>query len=442
MSSKDILALCAGNLLRRKTRTVLAVIGVIVGVCAIVVMVSIGVALNVGFQDMIEGYGNLHSIQVYNYGGGSTVNGKVNKLDDNMITTLGKLDGVTAITPVIEKYMVIGIGDMKTQASVYGMDPKYIQSMSYDMNSGRSLMESDGEANVAIFGYNIACWFYNPSRAQSYDWSNTEPTVDVISRDIIFTSDWTYGEKNTGDYEQTVEYEQFEFEGVGLLEGTDTETSYQVIIPIKAMEKIKASDQKAEGSQPSTTGQKNYEQVLIYAEDIDKIQDICATIKEDYGFQTYSLTDMLKELQKTANLIEMVLGGIGAVSLLVAAIGIANTMIMSVYERTREIGVMKVIGASLGDIQKMFLMEAGMIGFGGGVIGVALSYGLSILVNTVGAGLMGDLIGTGGGAKASVIPWWLSLGALAFATLVGVVSGWLPAKRAMNLSALEGLKNE
>lgn len=437
MSSKDILALCAGNLLRRKTRTILAVIGVIVGVCAIVVMVSIGVALNVGFQDMIEGFGDLHSIQVYNYGGGGS-NGKQSKLDDATITKIGKLDGVTAITPVIEDYMVIGIGQMKTQASVYGMDPEYIARMNYDLESGRNMTAADSDSNVLLFGYNVACWFYNPRTSQSYDWSNTEPTVNVVSRDVILTKDWTWGtNESAGD----IKYEEFGAEGIGLLSGLDSEYSYQVFMPIKAMEKIKAANTKAEGGQP-TVGQKTYEQVLIYAEDIDKIQDICSTIKEDYGFYTYSLTDMLKELQSTANLIEMVLGGIGAISLLVAAIGIANTMIMSVYERTREIGVMKVIGASLGDIQKMFLAEAGMIGFGGGVIGIILSYLISILINTVGAGLMADLIGTAGAAKASVIPIWLSIGALAFATLVGIISGWLPAKRAMNLSALEGLKNE
>jgi len=211
-------------------------------------------------------------------------------------------------------------------------------------------------------------------------------------------------------------------------------------MPIKAYEKIKEANTKAEGGSVST-GKKTYEQVLIYVEDIDKVSDVCKTIKEDYGFQTYSLQDMLKEFQKTTKMIEMVLGAIGAVSLIVAAIGIANTMVMSVYERTREIGVMKVIGASLSDIQKMFLAEAGMIGFGGGLIGIILSYLLSLVLNTFGSGLMSGLIG-GAGAKASVIPWWLAIGALLFATAVGVLSGWLPAKRAMNLSVLEGLKNE
>ena len=82
-------------------------------------------------------------------------------------------------------------------------------------------------------------------------------------------------------------------------------------------------------------------------------------------------------------MIQGILGGIGAISLLVAALGITNTMIMSIYERTKEIGIMKVIGANLEDIRKMFLLEAGMIGFIGGVAGIIISYILSLLMNTV-----------------------------------------------------------
>jgi len=140
-------------------------------------------------------------------------------------------------------------------------------------------------------------------------------------------------------------------------------------------------------------------------------------------------------------MIQMVLGGIGGISLFVAALGITNTMIMSIYERTREIGVMKVIGANLKDIRKMFLIEAGLIGFGGGIVGLVLSFGISFLMNTFLAGFVGDMIG-GMGSKVSIIPWYVALGALAFATFVGVAAGYVPAKRAMNLSALESLRNE
>lgn len=434
MSNKDILALCAGNLFRRKTRTILAVIGVIVGVCAIVVMVSIGVGLNVGFQSQLEGFGNLHTIEVYNYGGGQ---GK-NALDEQTIKKMKKIPGLTAITPVTTTYLNIGIDKMKADASIMGVDPEFMTKINYDVEEGRLLTAADIDSNVLVFGRNVACQFYNPKTQQGADWSNTEPTVDVIAKDIVLTADWNYGTNNEGEGE--IQYEKFYADGVGLLAGSDDESAYRVYMPIKAVEKIIEANRKAEGNTVSA-GKKTYDQALVYVDDIDLVSSVSSTIKEDYGFQTYSLTDMLEELQKTANMIEMVLGGIGAVSLLVAAIGIANTMIMSVYERTREIGVMKVIGASLKDIQKMFLLEAGLIGFGGGVIGVGLSYGISFLINTVFSDLVSGIIG-GSGGQTSVIPIWLSIGALLFATFVGILSGWAPARRAMNLSVLEGLKNE
>jgi ABC-type antimicrobial peptide transport system permease subunit len=136
-----------------------------------------------------------------------------------------------------------------------------------------------------------------------------------------------------------------------------------------------------------------------------------------------------------------VLGGIGAVSLFVAALGITNTMVMSIYERTREIGVMKVLGAELPVIKKLFLFEAGMIGFFGGLLGLVLSYLISWLVNSVGVSLFNIGWGetTGG---ISFIPLWLSGAALVFATVVGIAAGFYPALRAMHLSALEAIRNE
>ena len=421
--------------MRRKTRTILAVIGVIVGVCAIVVMVSIGVGLRVGFQSQMEGFGNLHTIEIYNYGGGPS--GQQVQLDESTINKMAKIPGLTAITPVQNAYLTIGVGKMKTEASVRGVDPEYIAKMDYDLEKGRLFTAGDKDANVLLFGRNVACQFYNPRKASGADWSNTEPTVDVVSRDVIVTGDWAWGTNDQGSSE--IKYETFECEGVGLMASMDDETSYNVYMPIKALEKIINANTKAEGG--NVSGQKKtYNNALAYVSDIEMVSEVSKAIKEDYGFQTYSLNDMLEELQKTASTIEMVLGGIGAVSLLVAAIGIANTMIMSVYERTKEIGIMKVIGASLRDIEKMFLVEAGLIGFGGGVIGVAISYAISILMNTVLVDLLAGLTGTGG--PASVIPWWLAVGALMFATLVGLISGWAPARRAMKLSVLEGLKNE
>lgn len=145
-------------------------------------------------------------------------------------------------------------------------------------------------------------------------------------------------------------------------------------------------------------------------------------------------------------MIQAVLGGIGAISLLVAALGITNTMIMSIYERTREIGVMKVLGCLLTDIRQLFLWEAGIIGFTGGITGLLLSIGASLLLNRFG-GSLGGFLGGGSGPDGqplpiSVIPLWLSCSSVGFATLVGLVSGFAPANRAMKLSALEAIRSE
>ena len=137
--------------------------------------------------------------------------------------------------------------------------------------------------------------------------------------------------------------------------------------------------------------------------------------------------------------IQAVLGGIGAVSLFVAAIGITNTMMMSIYERTKEIGVMKVLGCDLRNIRSLFLMEAGFIGFIGGVIGLILSFILSVVINKVAANANEYMAASGG---ISYIPIWLVLLSLVFAVMVGMVAGFFPARRAMRLSPLAAIRNE
>ncbi len=138
-------------------------------------------------------------------------------------------------------------------------------------------------------------------------------------------------------------------------------------------------------------------------------------------------------------IIQAVLGGIGAVSLFVAAIGIANTMMMSIYERTKEIGVIKVLGCSLKNIKQMFLLEAAFIGLLGGMMGNVLSFLMSAVINFLtrqGATSMGF------SSNISYIPPWLVLLSMGFAMLVGVIAGYFPALRAMKLSPLAAIRNE
>jgi ABC-type antimicrobial peptide transport system permease subunit len=154
------------------------------------------------------------------------------------------------------------------------------------------------------------------------------------------------------------------------------------------------------------------------------------------------INNMLKQTRK----MERFLGIIGAVSLVVAAIGIANTMIMSVYERTKEIGIMKMIGAKNKDIKRLFLLEAALIGFLGGLVGALISMLLSYLLNNIDLSFINqnNYYGSGSQEKelTSYIPVWLYMSSIIFSGVIGLISGYLPAARAAKLSVIDAMRNE
>ena len=181
--------------------------------------------------------------------------------------------------------------------------------------------------------------------------------------------------------------------------------------------------------------------------DVDDISHVDSVEKEikRLGYQTSSMESLRKPMEESVKQKQMMLAGLGAVSLFVAAIGIANTMIMSIVERTREIGILKALGCSLSDIRKEFLIEAGMIGFIGGIAGALVSCGVSWIMNTyMGSSLTGDGLmmmeeGTSG-AALSIIPPWLIGAAVLFSVIMGVGAGFFPSNRAVQISALEAMK--
>lgn len=156
------------------------------------------------------------------------------------------------------------------------------------------------------------------------------------------------------------------------------------------------------------------------------------------------LAEYVNEMNKQLVMTQAILGAIGAVSFLVASIGITNTMIMAIYERTKEIGVMKVIGASIKDIEKLFLVEAGFIGFFGGVLGTIISFIISVILNIFGKEFLLSRMPVQAieAPKLSIILVWLVILALLTSTLIGIISGFIQARRAMKLPAIEAIKNE
>ena len=192
--------------------------------------------------------------------------------------------------------------------------------------------------------------------------------------------------------------------------------------------------------QPQTKTGKPYKEIFynefdVNVDSMDHVMEI-QNYLTDLGYEAYSNAEWVESNQKTMATIQAVLGGIGAVSLFVAAIGITNTMMMSIYERTKEIGVMKVLGCDLRNIRTLFLMEAGFIGLIGGIIGLVLSFTISAVMNKLAQASEEYMNGI------SYIPLWLIGLSLIFAILVGMIAGFFPARRAMKLSPLAAIRNE
>ncbi len=466
MNKKDILRLAFKNFMRRKTRSILTISGVLIGTAAIVVMISLGIGMNESFKRQLSSMGSLNVIEVNPWyfvedGKGGGYSGQ-NVLDDAAVAKIAAIEGVEAVTPFLQTGLKLVSGKYVTYANIMGVYPDTLEAFGYKVADGRLLTNEDTAS--LLFGSNTPYDFYNPrARNNMYGGGGyiyfggpmgggedrPEPDVDVLNDKLEMTFDMSYGERYPGmggSQGSNKKPKLYKVKGVGILEESQDERAYSIFMNIEYLRKIMKENERAQGSQGGRVGsqQEGYSQVKVKVKDMNDVQKVSDQIKA-MGFGTYSLTDVLKSMQETSATMQAVLGGIGAVSLFVAAIGITNTMVMSIYERTREIGVMKVLGCMLGDIRNLFLIEAAIIGFFGGLLGLAFSYGTSALLNRFAGGLFGGgyyYYGSGEESIVSLIPAWLALLALGFATLVGIISGFMPARRAMKLSALEAIKTE
>lgn len=448
MNKYDLFRMSGQNLLRRKTRSVLTIVGVMIGTASIVIMLSLGIAMDRQFKEQISQMGSLNIIDVmpgyYGSFDRSGDQGQNTVLDDKAVAQLEQIQGVKAVMPQKTSYYKIVAGKMVGHVGVIGVKPENLAAFDFEAEEGRLLLDSDKEA--IIFGSQIAYNFYNPRLSNRYygPMGNNPPEVNLISNKLLLTANMAYGERQQGgvdpDYKPPKVHE---IKGVGILKQSNNEKDYSAYMNMAYLEKILAEDRKIEQSNSghrvaNDNNQNQYDNIKVKCENIEVVAKVQEKIK-DLGYMSYSLTDILESMKKTSRVMQAILGGIGAVSLLVAAIGITNTMIMSIYERTKEIGIIKVLGADIADIKRMFLLEAALIGLTGGVIGLLLSYSVSFLLNNLVPNIMG---GMGGVTGISYIPPALALGALVFSTMVGIIAGYSPAHRAMNLSALEAIRSE
>ena len=445
MKISDLISMCVKNLTRRKARTFLTVMGVVVGTCAIVVMISIGVGMDEAQKAMLSQMGDLTMIDVYNYNESNK-----NKLDDKMLAEFQNLEGVEIVTPMYspENLSIKLIGGKKDRyvmdwMNIVGIYPEAIEKLGYEIKEGSTFPESSKKINI-ILGEKGAYRFRDTKRKQGHDRVQPYPDEKGEIKDPFINPMKEKMTLVTEPYKPNAKEKRYDVNVCGILKedySKGWQTSQGVFMNIYELKRIEAEYRKANGM--TEKKDTNYQEVKVKVKDIKYVETIEEYIKEK-GFDTSSLESIRKPMQQQARQQQMVLGSLGAISLFVAALGITNTMVMSIYERTREIGVMKVLGCYINDIRTVFLMEAGSIGFFGGVIGIVISYIISFAINYFGVNLMGGgmMGGLMGGMKLSIIPAWLVFFALLFATMIGLVSGFYPANRAVKISALEAIKHD
>ncbi|MGN0412061.1 MAG: ABC transporter permease [Lachnospiraceae bacterium] len=446
----DLLRMSTANLFKRKVRTILTVLGVVIGVASIVVMVSLGLGLNKATMESLQDYASLTAITVtppYNAEGSSEKDKKF--LDDNLVQELEMIPHVQTVDPYLDIDVLAKYGVYEGYFTLRGMPVQAFDSMNIEVGQGTLPQEDAGELQI-FFGNQIITNFYNAKTYEYYWDTGVLPDVDLMNDSIFYILDQErYYQSQSGSSNEeggaVKKAKKYLFTTCGIGAGdenTYNSHSYSAYCDINELLPILKKEFKGRAipGQPTNSKGKPYKEIyysglLVNVDDMKNVAEVTQMIT-DMGYQAYNDAEWIESEQQTLNMIEAVLGGIGAVSLLVAAIGITNTMMMSIYERTKEIGIMKVLGCDMRNIGALFLLEAGCIGFFGGIVGLILSYSLSGVINYLvkNSGMGVDTI--------SYIPFWLAGMALLFAILVGMIAGFFPARRAMKLSPLAAIHNE
>ena len=453
MKTIDLLRMCRENLFRRKARTFLSVLGVVIGCCSILLMLSIGVGLNASNEAWLSEMGDLTKIDVYAY----SENGNAEmKLDEDAVRSFRTLEHVQTVIPkygmngMVNFRIVCGSNDRyrADYVNIVGLDPDILDAAGYVVEDGGAPEKMDSAVIGQYFEYALLDSRKPEGRNQIpyYEYLYGEnagdmpdPYLKLIGQKVTLQA-LDEDEKVVYTKELTITGKMQENYAAGY------ETSEGLVLRADDLQRIVKEANKALGIKQKGS---LITSVSVMADDIKNVTSVEDSIHE-IGYQTSSMASMRESTEKEMAGIQLVLGGIGAVSLLVAAIGIINTMIMSVSERTKEIGIMKAIGCYVRDIRKLFLMESASIGLLGGLFGSVLSFIISCIINLVAAG-MNEYTDTSqtvfemmftSPTRTSIIPLWLFLFGLSFSVLIGLVAGFYPANKAVKISALEAMRNE
>ncbi|MEN6570940.1 MAG: ABC transporter permease [Anaerolineaceae bacterium] len=440
----DLFGLIVYNLNRRKGRVALTAIGVIIGTAAVVVLVSLAVGLQKNATSQLYGISDLTNIEVYpgyqmeGGGGGGVavaVGGGGGKGEPNIKmltpTTISDIQAIPGVKQVIaQDWLQTGMdmvfGKLHSYGSITGIATADLADMGLEASQGVTTLGR----GQAVIGSWVPRNFYDP-KARPND-PPVEPP-DLMGQSVKFVlSKWT----NDGvEVKKTITVTI-----VGVLKETRGQADGNIYM---SMDEVTAWNEWARGTRINRN-KDGYSMINVRADSVDVVTDIADAINA-LGYQANTPQSYVEGVNSFFMVLQIIFGGVGAIALLVAAIGIANTMTMAILERTREIGLMKAVGASNKDVLGIFLGEAAGIGFLGGLGGVLIGWGSSAVLNVVALSYYASQVSQQGGivpSMATSTPFWLPAFALAFATVIGVLSGLYPALHAASLVPVTALKYE
>lgn len=451
MSQRDLLGLMWANLKRMRARVTLTALGVVIGTAAVVLLISLAIGLQTSAEAQLGGFGDLTTIEVFS--GGMMVmaagpgmassssgadDGGV-KLDRAALDAMKALPHVVAVSPKtsLSAQLSIHYNRQTFSPGTTGLEPNAAEKLGWRLAAGRANI---GRGQIVI-GQKVLANEFGPMAIGRPGANPYGPTPAPTPRpeDLVGKSLGAELIKYDGEGKEITRRERLRVAGVFESSGGQDDYSlYMGLDDVEAFNKWATTERRRAGD--------GYQNVLVKVDDRVEVKGVQSAI-EDMGFSTFSAAQILESINRTFIIMQVVLGGIGAIALLVAAFGIANTMTMAIYERTREIGVMKAIGATNRDVLKVFLAEAGAIGAIGGVVGVSLALLLAQIIELFLKQVMASRqtapdAGGGDPLNLLVTPLWLVAFAIVFAVFVGLVSGVYPALRAANLRPVQALRSD
>jgi putative ABC transport system permease protein len=435
MKFADILKLSLNGLTHRGLRSWLTILGIIVGVAAVIAMLSIGAGMSQSMNSQMSNFGadvlTVSAGQTRAFGpeggftnrfqpgegGGSS--GTVRQtatttetptLTDTDILAISTASGVESVSGIISDRATVQYLAQTVTVSVEGVDPTAWNTMTTSKLASGRFLEA-GETTGVLVGNSVANGMF--------DYNLTVDTQIRIGSKT-FTIVGILEESGTGSF------------------GGNDRTIYMTL---QAAREI-ATD----------IGNNEYSSIQVKVSDTNAIDQIIENVKQALytsrmvtsdtaDFTVTSPTSMLETIQSTMQTLTFFLTGIAAISLLVGAIGIANTMFMSVMERTRLIGILKSIGTRNSEIMKLFLAESGIIGLMGGLLGIFLGFIVVGIISNIGFNIMG-MSRIGANTSVAIVTPQLIVFALLFSTIIGIVSGLIPARKAANLQVVEAMRSE